>query len=74
MSFYMTFFHFEGVPKMFENQFGGGDTAHSNLGHLVTCSNKGGVTVQNSKMLEKQRGAMHIPFYGTWSKEKHKVG
>ena len=43
----------------------GGDTAHSNLGHLVRCSNKGGDTTQNSKMWEVFEGLLS---------ELHQVG
>ena len=40
----------------------GGDTAHSNLGHLIRCSNKGEDNAQKSKMFEKQRGGGQCTF------------
>ena len=52
-----------------------GDTAHSNLGHLVRCSNKDRDTTKNSKMFEKQSGGTpHIPFEGIRSDVQNKVG
>ena len=45
---------------MFEKQReGGGDTAHSNFGYMVRCSNKGGDTAQSSMVLQEPRGGHH---------------
>ena len=60
---------------MFEKQKGGGgDTAHSNLEHLVRCSNKDEDTAQNFKIFPKQGGTPHIPIQVIWSDVQTRVG
>ena len=61
---------------MFEKQRGG-DTAHSNFGYMVRCSNKGGDTAQSSMMLQKSRGGhctFHLSLSGKIFKQENPYG